>query len=100
MHLKVPLQKAKYLESTEIKANSFTIISKFQILKYFTKEKGLEHKAQKLHLSIPYAYRSSSITARKMNLLKHLEFPLWRRRISGVLGVLGLKFDPRPGTVG
>lgn len=29
-----------------------------------------------------------------------LEFPLWCNGIFGVLGVLGHRFDPQPGTVG
>ena len=28
------------------------------------------------------------------------EFPLWHNRISGILGALGLRFDPQPSTVG
>ena len=30
----------------------------------------------------------------------NLEFPLWCNGISGILGVLGCRFDPWPGTVG
>ena len=28
------------------------------------------------------------------------EFPLWCNGISGILGALGRRFDPQPGTVG
>lgn len=49
IHSKMPLQKAKYLQSTDIdiKANSFIISQKSKFYKYFPKERSLEPQSSK-----------------------------------------------------
>ena len=58
-----------------------------------TPRKQLKFPPKGFGKTLKYLYRGIQNKAAK-------EFPLWRERIGGVLGALGHRFDPWPGTVG